>query len=102
MTGSTGWTLAGKGWVRLAEINGTVTKCRSVGLIVAKDDCSLTLAEHIGEEPEQCCGDLTIPKCAIRKVMILREVGKKLFYLGQAVTAVTYSGCVATFRDGGW
>jgi hypothetical protein len=68
----------GEGWVRLAEINGTVTKCRSVGWIVAKDDCSLTLAGHIGEEPEQCCGDLTIPKCSIRKVMILREVRKKL------------------------
>jgi hypothetical protein len=67
----------GEGWVRLAEINGTVTKCRSVGWIVAKDDYSLTLAGHLGEEPSQCCSDLTIPKCSIRSIATLQAAKKR-------------------------
>lgn len=55
----------GEGWVRLAELESGVTHCRSVGWIIAKDSDSVTLASHIGENPEQCCGDITIPKKAI-------------------------------------
>lgn len=61
----------GEGWVRLDELAGTVTKCRSVGWIVAKDEESLTLAGHLGKDPEQCCGDLTIPKRAIDSIRTL-------------------------------
>lgn len=67
----------GEGWVRLDELNGTVTKCKSVGWIIAMDDSSMTLAGHLGEEPEQCCGDLTIPKCSIRSIATLRATRKK-------------------------
>jgi hypothetical protein len=58
----------GEGWVRLDELESTVTRCRSVGWIVAKDKQSVTLAGHIGESPDQCCGDLTIPRRAISKI----------------------------------
>ena len=55
----------GEGWVRLDELESTVTRCRSVGWIVAKDAESVTLAGHLGENPDQCCGDLTIPNRAV-------------------------------------
>jgi hypothetical protein len=55
----------GEGWVRLAEMESSVTRCKSVGWIVARDSDSVTLASHMGENPDQCCGDITIPKKAI-------------------------------------
>jgi hypothetical protein len=58
----------GEGWVRLDELESTVTKCRSVGWIVSKDKGSVTLAGHLGEGPDQCCGDITIPRCAIKGI----------------------------------
>lgn len=64
----------GDGWVRLDDLDDSVTECRSVGWVVAKDKRSLTLAGHIGRNPEQCCGDLTIPRCAISKITPLAPV----------------------------
>lgn len=61
----------GEGWVRLEELENTITRCRSVGWIIAKDKTSLTLAGHMGVDPEQCCGDLTIPMRAILKMIPL-------------------------------
>ena len=61
----------GEGWVRLDELESTVTRCRSVGWIIAKDAKSLTLAGHIGLDPEQCCGDLTIPMRAVIRMVSL-------------------------------
>jgi hypothetical protein len=55
----------GEGWVRLDEIEAAATRCRSVGWIICRDKESVTLAGHMGENPAQCCGDLTIPKRAI-------------------------------------
>ena len=63
----------GEGWVRLDEFEGTVTRCRSVGWIVGRDKASVTIAGHLGEEPDQCCGDLTIPTRAILKMTPLLE-----------------------------
>jgi hypothetical protein len=61
----------GEGWVRLDELDGTVTNCRSVGWVLAKDKTSLTLAGHLGTNPDQCCGDLTIPQRAILSIKSL-------------------------------
>jgi hypothetical protein len=61
----------GEGWVRLDELENTVTKCRSVGWVIAKDATSLTLAGHMGIDPEQCCGDLTIPMRAVLRMVSL-------------------------------
>jgi hypothetical protein len=58
----------GEGWVRLDELDSTVTRCRSVGWIVARDRDSVTLAGHLGENPDQCCGDLTIPQKAMLRM----------------------------------
>jgi hypothetical protein len=62
----------GEGWVRLDELEGAVINCRSVGWILAKDKTSLTLAGHLGTNPDQCCGDLTIPQRAILSVKSLK------------------------------
>jgi len=62
----------GEGWVRLDELESTATKCRSVGWVVAKDATSLTLAGHLGENPDQCCGDLTIPTQSIQQITPLK------------------------------
>ena len=61
----------GEGWVRLDELESSVTRCLSVGWIVAKDRTSVTLAGHLGENPDQCCGDLTIPKKAVVRMTSL-------------------------------
>lgn len=58
----------GEGWVRLEELESKITHCRSVGWLVAKDAESLTLASHLGDNPAQCCGDLSIPRRAVRKI----------------------------------
>jgi hypothetical protein len=58
----------GEGWVRLDELESNVTSCRSVGWIIARDKTSVTLAGHLGENPDQCCGDLTIPRRSISKI----------------------------------
>jgi hypothetical protein len=67
----------GEGWVRLDELESAVTRCRSVGWIIAKDKESVTLAGHIGENPDQCCGDLTIPKRAISKITQLSILSER-------------------------
>ena len=57
----------GEGWSRLEDLRADLeaTRCKSVGWVVAKDASSLTLAGHLAENPEQCCGDMTIPSKAI-------------------------------------
>jgi len=66
----------GEGWVRLDELESTITQCRSVGWIIAKDALSVTLAGHLGENPDQCCGDLTIPRRAIKQIIALKLPAK--------------------------
>lgn len=62
----------GEGWVRLDELAGTVMKCQSVGWVISQDKESLTLAGHLGKDPDQCCGDLTIPQRAINSIRKLK------------------------------
>lgn len=61
----------GEGWVRVTELESAVTHCRSVGWVIAKDAESLTSAGHLGENPAQYCGDVTIPRRAMRKIIPL-------------------------------
>lgn len=52
----------GEGWVRLNELESSITRCRSVGWLINEDAESLALAGHLAENPEQCCCDLMIPE----------------------------------------
>ena len=63
----------GEGWARLEDLRSDldVTRCKSVGWIISKDRVSLTLAGHIADNPQQCCGDMTIPTKAILNISTL-------------------------------
>lgn len=59
----------GEGWTLVEELrkDRKPTICKSVGWVIGEDKVSLTLSGNLGEDPEQCCGDMTIPtKCIIR------------------------------------
>jgi hypothetical protein len=68
----------GEGWTVLEDLqeNHSVKKCKSVGWIVARDSESVTLAGHLGENPTQCCGDMTIPFRSIVRMSELPSRGK--------------------------
>lgn len=57
----------GEGWTRLEDLKTEhrFSTCLSVGWILFEDSDAITLAGHIGNNPEQCCGDMTIPVCSI-------------------------------------
>jgi hypothetical protein len=76
----------GEGWVRLDDLRDDLkaTRCRSVGWIIGKDATSVTLAGHLGDNPEQCCGDMTIPANSILRISPLTLSRKR-----QSVTAVS-------------
>jgi hypothetical protein len=69
----------GEGWTRLEDIQSDClpTKCRSVGWIVFKDSNSITIAGHLGENPQQCCGDMTIPNRSIVRIQNLSLVARR-------------------------
>ena len=50
--------------------------CQSVGWVVYETSKVLTLVPHISPVPDQTvqgCGDMTIPKCAIKKIIYLEK-----------------------------
>jgi hypothetical protein len=69
----------GDGWTRLEDLKDdhAATKCKSVGWVIAKDSSALTLAGHIGENPEQCCGDMTIPLRSVIRISDVRATSRR-------------------------
>lgn len=65
----------GEGWACLDDLRADLqaTRCKSVGWVISKDKESLTLAGHIAHNPEQVCGDMTIPMKAVIRIQDLRE-----------------------------
>jgi hypothetical protein len=70
----------GRGWRSVPEIEKTaeLLYCRSVGWLISEDKDCLTIASHLsGEKNEGIriygCGDMCIPKCSIKKRIVLRE-----------------------------
>lgn len=65
----------GDGWTRLEDLKAdhAATKCKSVGWVISEDSSAITVAGHIGENPEQCCGDMTIPVRSILRIRNLRS-----------------------------
>jgi hypothetical protein len=66
----------GGGWVFLDELEAGAKKCRSIGWIIAEDEESITVSGHLGNDPDQCLGDMTIPRCAIAKITPMKEPTK--------------------------
>ena len=50
-----------------------VCRCYSVGLLLSSTKESVTVAGHWGEDPEQACGIMTIPRCAIKSIVTLEK-----------------------------
>lgn len=67
----------GQGWAQVEDLDGRVTKCQSVGWIVASDADSVTVGPHIGDDGEQVCGDVTIPRCSILKITPIHDPRKR-------------------------
>jgi hypothetical protein len=44
--------------------------CKSVGWVVGESDANLVLVAHVAQQ--EVCGQMTIPKCAIRKRKVIR------------------------------
>jgi hypothetical protein len=65
----------GEGWTLIEDLRNdhSFTKCKSIGWVIAKDGSSLTLAAHIGENPDQCCGDMTIPAKSIIRITTIKQ-----------------------------
>ena len=62
---STGGTV----WNDLEDVEAAVVaSVQSVGWVLSETKEQITLSPHISESAEQCSGDLTIPKCAIKRV----------------------------------
>jgi len=55
----------------LPTINGLT--CRSVGWLISQNDRNILIAPHVAENEalgiKQACGDMTIPRAAILKVI---------------------------------
>ena len=46
---------------------GEVDRCKTIGFIVKEDSESITIVNSFSCEQEYVSGDVTIPKCSIRK-----------------------------------
>ncbi len=49
--------------------------CKSIGWVIRENDKFIQLAPHFGQDPEQVCGDMTIPKSAIIKKLEVNIIG---------------------------
>ena len=63
-----------EGWelVDDIEVGDESLEHRSVGFLVDATTTSITVSAHFGLEPDQFCGSMTIPRCAIRKIKRLQ------------------------------
>lgn len=65
-------------WRPLDTIDASVLHCRSVGWVAAESKESITLVASVSGEKNGdvrlCgCGDISIPRCAIRKITRLKQ-----------------------------
>lgn len=64
-------------WEEMPDRPPPAHRCYSVGWLVAKTEDVVVIVPHISPEnkdiggPEQGCGDMTIPRCAVRKIINL-------------------------------
>ena len=72
---------SGRGWNDLENIaaKAEFLHCRSVGWLISETKEVMVIVPHLtsgdGDIIVQGCGDITIPKCAIRKVKVIKVRG---------------------------
>ena len=57
-----------------AQLKPVVSKCVTVGRLLANTKKAVTLAGSWGTHPDQACAVMTIPRCAIRSIVELEQV----------------------------
>lgn len=61
-------------WERLDEFEGEPVECESIGWLIKETDKYVIIAQNLGYEPVQVCNTMTIPKCAVTKMVdMIRE-----------------------------
>jgi hypothetical protein len=70
---------AGRDWSPLDQATAKALPCRSVGWMVAESESALLLVPHLHDSDEELgvkasgCGELTIPRRAVKRIAFLRE-----------------------------
>lgn len=57
----------GGDWQELVDMKSVYCVCKSVGWLIKEDDDMIHICPHLGDEPEQGCGDMVIPKISVKK-----------------------------------
>ena len=60
-------------WVLMEDVNEKSLDCVSIGFLIKETNKHVTIAQNYGENPEQVCNLMTIPKCSIRNIRELKE-----------------------------
>jgi hypothetical protein len=64
---------AAHGWNHIDAINPALKVCTSIGFLINETEDALIIAAHLSFDPDLCCGDMSIPKVAIVKRLIVQE-----------------------------
>ena len=63
-------------WTLLNEFDGDIEpiKIVSYGVLIQETEDCITIAQNYGENPEQCCSLITIPKGCIKERTIIETI----------------------------
>jgi hypothetical protein len=62
------------GWSTVDEIENTCVIVQSVGWKILENEELIVISGHYGKPPQpQFCGVMTIPKCCIKKIILLAK-----------------------------
>lgn len=62
------------GWVWLDDVDlGEAVPCKTAGWIIAESKSVMAVAQNIGDNGDQACGIIRIPKRCVVKVTKLKE-----------------------------
>jgi hypothetical protein len=67
----------GDGWVRLGDLDHAISECESLGWVISESKDSITISAHVAGNPDQCCGEITIPRKAISKITMFKFPDKE-------------------------
>ena len=63
-------------WTLMNELDGDIEpiKIISFGVLIQETEDCITIAQNYGENPEQCCSLITIPKGCIKERTIIETI----------------------------
>lgn len=60
-------------WVPISEMTHGVCTMRSVGWLAKKTAENLIIVPHMGDDPAVACGEMYIPRKAVKRLVVLKE-----------------------------